>query len=106
MPRVSVKKRDKIAEQIIHQLFEIAPAALFTSEIAESIARDEEFTKAILLELVKKKVAVLISKNSAGKSYLKRRRWRLSNEAYEIYKQRQSTQVQHSIDDTPDEQLR
>lgn len=92
MPRVSTKKRDKIEEQIAHFLFSIAPSTKFTSEIAHEIARDEEFTKVLLEDLSKKKIAIAITKNKDGKTFLKRQRWRLSNEAYEIYKQRQTFQ--------------
>ena len=67
MPQVSSKKKDKIAEQITHFLFESSPDSKFTSEIAESIALDEEFTKAILQDLEKKKIIVSIDKNPNGK---------------------------------------
>ena len=92
MPRVSDRKRTKIQEQIAHFLFSIAPSTKFTNEIAHEMARDEEFTKILLTDLAKKKIIVPISKNKDGKVFLKRQRWRLSNEAYEIYKQRQTFQ--------------
>jgi predicted transcriptional regulator with HTH domain len=91
MPPVSDKKKDKISEQILHFLFEVSPQSKFTSQIAVEIARDEEFTKSILQGLGKKKLVVIVTKNKDGKDYLKRQRWRLSNEAYEIYKQHQLT---------------
>jgi predicted transcriptional regulator with HTH domain len=93
MPKISQKKKDKIAEQILHHLFEISPSSIFTSKIAESIARDEEFIKSLLLELQKKSLVVLVNKNSLGIEYEKRQRWRLSNEAYDIYKKHQDNQV-------------
>ncbi|HEY9705141.1 MAG TPA: hypothetical protein V6C58_22075 [Allocoleopsis sp.] len=89
MPRISPTKKDKISEQIIHYLFSIAPASIYTAEISKEIARDEEFVKSLMLELTKKKLVVQVNKNNKGKIYVKRQRWRLSNEAYEIYKQRQ-----------------
>ena len=93
MPRVSSKKRERIAEQVIHLLFSSAPDSKFTSQISQEIARDEEFTKAILENLEKKKIVLSIDKNKLGKAYLRRRRWRLSNEAYDIYTKRQQTTV-------------
>ena len=92
MPRLSKEKRDKISEQILHHLFTLSPESRFTTEIAKEIARDEEFTKAILLELEKKKLITEIKKNSNGVSYLKRQRWRLSNLAFEAYKKHQLAQ--------------
>ena len=89
MPRLSKEKRDKISEQILHYLFSISPESRFTSEISKEIARDEEFTKSILLELEKNKLASEIKKNSNGITYLKRQRWRLSNQAFEAYQKHQ-----------------
>ena len=94
MPAISQEKRDKISEQIINYLFSISPESKFTSEIAKEIARDEEFTKLLLKELQKKKVIVEINKNSSGKDYLKRARWRLSNEAFEAYNKHQTNSQQ------------
>lgn len=89
MPIISKTKKDKIAEQILHYLFTLAPASAFTSTIGKETARDEEFTKSLLQELEKKKLIIQITKNAQGKDYTKRQRWRLSNEAYEIYKKHQ-----------------
>lgn len=92
MPKLSKEKKDKISEQILHHLFTLSPQSKFTSEIAREIARDEEFTKALLTELEKKKLIVEINKNPEGIEYTKRQRWRLSNQAYEAYKKHQFNQ--------------
>lgn len=93
MPQISQKKKDKISEQILHFLFSTSPAASYTASIAQEIARDEEFTKVLLQELVSKSLIKEISKNPSGLSYTKRRRWALSSQAYEAYKKQQfSTQ--------------
>ena len=89
MPSLSQQKKDKIAEQILHYLFTISPGSSFTSTIAKETARDEEFTKSMLQELQKKSLIVEVSKNAEGIDYLKRKRWRLSNQAYEAYKKHQ-----------------
>lgn len=89
MPTISQKKKEKIAEQILHYLFTISPESKFTSEISAEIARDEEFTKSLLLELKSKNLTIEINKNTKGAPYVKRQRWRLSDKAYEAYKQRQ-----------------
>jgi hypothetical protein len=89
MPRISQQKRDKIQEQILHHLFAISPAAHFTSKIAESIARDEEFTKALLHELKDKNLIINVNKNSSGTQYIRRQRWRLANSTFEAYSKHQ-----------------
>ncbi|PIN90942.1 hypothetical protein COU60_01205 [Candidatus Pacearchaeota archaeon CG10_big_fil_rev_8_21_14_0_10_34_76] len=86
MPPISKIKRDKISEQILHYLFSISPESNFTSKIAEQIIRDEEFTKALLKDLEKNKLIVKIKKSSSGLDYIRRERWRLSNEAYDVFK--------------------
>jgi len=104
MPVISQKKKDKISEQILHHLFEISPSSSFTNKIAETIARDEEFIKSILQDLQKKSLIVLIDKNKEGIKYEKRQRWRLSSQAYDVYKkhQRAFSQV-HSVNSQEDE---
>lgn len=88
--KISNKKREKISEQILALLYSIAPKSLFTSQIASEIARDEEFIKKLLLNLKNKKLVVEIKKNPKGRLYLRRSRWKLSDEAYEVYKHHQS----------------
>ena len=90
--RLSQEKRDKISEQILHYLFSVSPEMKFTAEIARDIARDEEFTKFLLKELKSKELVVEINKNNSGLDYTKRKRWRLSNQAYSAYKNHQSQQ--------------
>lgn len=90
MPSISQQKKDKISEQVLHYLFTISPQSAYTSAIAKETARDEEFIKSLLLELEKKKLVIQINKNSKGINYQRRQRWRLSNEAFEVYKKHQS----------------
>lgn len=91
MPRLSQSKKDKIAEQLLHHLFTRSPEALFTVHIAKEIARDEEFTLSLLKDLAKKKLIIEVAKNPQGADYKARRRWRLANEVYEIYKKKATT---------------
>ena len=86
MPTISKQKKDKISEQILHYLFSESPISRFTSEIAESVARDEEFTKSILLNLKSQGLVLEINKNSLGVQYSRRQRWLLSSEVYNAYK--------------------
>ncbi|MFH1803094.1 MAG: hypothetical protein ABH864_06645 [archaeon] len=89
MPPISQPKKDKISEQILHHLFSVSPQPKFTAEIAREIARDEEFTKLLLTELKSKSLVAEVTKNSGGTDYLRRRRWRLSNSAFEAYSKHQ-----------------
>jgi hypothetical protein len=89
MPPISQPKKDKIAEQMLYHLFSVAPQPLFTAQIAREVARDEEFTRSILDELKAKGIIVEVAKNSSGEDYLRRRRWRLSNQAFEAYSKHQ-----------------
>ncbi len=87
--KISEKKREKISEQILLLLYSLSPKLLFTSNIAQEIARDEEFTKKLLLELRNKNLVREINKNPKGVSYLKRSRWKISDAAYQAYKSHQ-----------------
>jgi len=85
--KLSKEKRDKIAEQALSVLFHIYPHSRFTAELARELARDEEFIKSILLYLKEQSLVVLIKQNSEGVFYSRRQRWRLSNKAYQAYKE-------------------
>jgi len=87
--RISKVKRDKISEQILSYLFSLSPKSIFTSNIAQEVARDEEFIKSLLLSLQQKKLVLVVKKNSKGVDYHRRLRWRLSPEVFEIYKKKQ-----------------
>lgn len=89
MPKISSQKREKISEQILHYLFLVSPESLFTAQIANEIARDEEFTKSLLHELKSKNLLVEVNQNPKGIPYSRRQRWRLSQQAHKIYSQSQ-----------------
>ena len=84
--KISDKKKEKISEQILSYLYSINPKSIFTSQIAEEIARDEEFVKNLLLNLRKRNLIVEIKKNPKGIIYVRRSRWKLSDAAYSVYK--------------------
>lgn len=86
--KISSKKKEKIFEQILSYLFEISPKSAFTSHIARELARDEEFIKHLLNELKFKGLIIEIKKNPQGIKYLKRSRWKLSDQVYSIYKEK------------------
>lgn len=88
--KISSKKKEKIYEQILAILYSTNPKSIFTSYIAKEIARDEEFTKKLLQELKNKKLILEVKKNPKGIDYIRRIRWKLSDEAYNSYKKHQS----------------
>jgi len=88
--RISDKKKERISEQILALLYSITPKSIFTSHIAQEIARDEEFIKNLLLSLKAKKLIVEVKKNPKGTPYIRRSRWKLSDPTYNIYKNHQS----------------
>ena len=83
--RISQEKKDKIAEQVLSYLYHGFPEQPFTAEIAREIARDEEFVKRLLFELKEKQLVIPIRKNSKGKVFTRRLKWRLANKVYDIY---------------------
>jgi predicted transcriptional regulator with HTH domain len=87
--KLSEKKKEKISEQILAFLYSINPRPIFTSYIAEEIARDDELVKELLKKLKQKSLVIEIKKNPNGTDYLKRSRWKLSDSAYKIYKEKQ-----------------
>ena len=87
--KISNEKKEKIYEQILAFLFSKSPQSLFTSKIAYEIARDEEFVKSLLLKLKKDGLVIEIKKNSKGIPYSRRQRWRISDIAFQAYKNHQ-----------------
>jgi|TARA_Y100000310_G_scaffold176084_1_gene176233 predicted transcriptional regulator len=88
--KISDKKKEKIFEQILALLYSNNLKPLFTYEIAQEIARDEEFIKKLLLELLNKKFVFKIDKNPKGIPYIRRARWKLTNNIYQTYKKHQN----------------
>jgi len=87
--RISNIKKEKICEQILCFLYTQSPRPLFTSQIAQEIARDEEFVKKLLDEMLSKKILVKIVKNPKGVPYKRRARWRLGEKTYSLFKAKQ-----------------
>ncbi len=90
--KISQQKKEKIYEQILALLYSVSPKPLFTLNIAQEIARDEEFIKSLLYDLKKKELVIEIKKNPKGLPYLKRSRWKLTDSAYQAYKTHQHKQ--------------
>ena len=89
--KISEEKKRKISEQILAFLYTSNPKPAFTSHIAKEIARDEEFIKEILMGLKKQNLVVGINKGATGKSYKRRIRWKLTDPAFQAYKEANAT---------------
>jgi len=89
MPQISEVKKKRIKETILAHLYHNSPKAFHTYNIAQEIARDEEFTKRLLHELAKEGLIARVSKNSQGIDYLRRERWRISNKVFKAYSELQ-----------------
>lgn len=90
MSKISKEKQEKIMSNILATLYECSPKPLFTSDISKAQARDEEFTKKLLLKLRNKGLVVEIKKNPKGVIYVRRSRWKLTEKAYNAYSQHQT----------------
>lgn len=83
--KISNLKKEKISEQILMFLYLSYPKPVFTSDIAKEIARDEEFTKKLLINLKTKNFVIEIKKNPKGIDYIRRSRWKLQDNVYKAY---------------------
>lgn len=89
MPPISEAKVKKIKEMILAFLFNNSPKSFYPFGIATEIARDEEFIKRLLHELMRDGLVAKISKNPKGIKYLRRERWRLTNKTFKAYSELQ-----------------
>jgi len=87
MVKISSEKKEKIKEHILSFLYHNSPNALFGAHISREVIRDEEFVKNLLLEMEKQRLVTSISKSNNGKDYVRRLRWRLTNDAFRAYKE-------------------
>jgi len=93
--RISKEKIDRIKEEILASLYKNSPKAVFTSDVAMSLIRDEEFIKKLLLELESQNLVVSVKKNSEGIDYSRRLRWRLSAKVFDAYNTIEKQKLQY-----------
>ncbi|MFH1376007.1 MAG: hypothetical protein ABIH25_00050 [Candidatus Woesearchaeota archaeon] len=86
MPIISDKKVKRIKEEVLFTLFDSPLNPLYTSQIADKLIRDEEFTLRLLKELLKDGLIEEINKNTDGKPLLRRKKWLLKPHVYSAYK--------------------
>lgn len=86
MSKISQKKVDKIKENILSVLFDSGMRGMFTKQIGDEIARNDEFILRLLKELEKQKIIKQMNKTKKGTTFIRRKQWTLTNKAYDAYK--------------------
>lgn len=97
--RISKEKIDKIKEEVLSVLFRNSPKAMFTAEVANNMARDEEFIKRLLLEMEESKLLAAVKKNANGINYTRRMRWRLTTATFQAYQRVYSQRINYDEKD-------
>lgn len=87
MVKLSEEKIKLLKDDIISLLYHSHLKPLFTNQIATELRRDNEFIKALLLDLENKGVVERVIKNSQGKSYSLRLKWRIPLKVRMAYEQ-------------------
>lgn len=87
MSKISEKKIQKIKEDVLSILYEAGLRGLFTKQIADEVARNDEFVLRLLKDMEKQKLTKQISKTKKGSSFIRRKMWVLTNKAYDAYSQ-------------------
>ena len=77
MTKISKKKISRIKLQILSLLSKQYPKKFYTAQIAEFLARDEEFTKKILISLKKEGLVEAIREDDKGNFYTRRIKWKM-----------------------------
>ncbi|MDP2906981.1 MAG: hypothetical protein Q8O03_03505 [Nanoarchaeota archaeon] len=86
MSQISKKKVDKIKEDVLSVLFESGLRGMFTKQISDEIARNDEFVLKLLLDLEKQNVVKQIRNTKKGTQFIRRKQWTMTDKAYETYK--------------------
>ena len=81
MSKLSTKNLERLKQEVLHILFQSNLTPLSTKDIAEEMIRDDELVLRLLLDLQKTKLVKL-----ATNSYIRRRYWIMTPEAYTQYK--------------------
>lgn len=87
MSKISQKKVEKIKEEILSVLFEANMRGMFTKQISDEIARNDEFVLKLLLDMEQQNLVKQMKKTRKGTEFIRRKQWTLTDKAYEAYKQ-------------------
>ena len=87
MSKISQKKVEKIKEDILSVLFESGMRGMFTKQISDEIARNDEFVLKLLSDMENQKLVKQMKKTKKGTEFIRRKQWTLTTKAYDAYKQ-------------------
>ncbi|MBI2673121.1 hypothetical protein HYX19_02575 [Candidatus Woesearchaeota archaeon] len=86
MSKISNKNIEKIKNEVLYVLFESKLSGLFTKEIADEVARDDEFILGMLKEFEKNNIIKIVNPPSKT-NFIRRKKWIMTEEAYKKYKE-------------------
>lgn len=86
MSKISQKKVEKIKEDILYVLYDSGLRGVFTKQISEEIARNDEFVLKILKAMEKQRLVKQMRNTKKGTTFIRRKQWTMTDDAYEAYK--------------------
>ena len=86
MSKISQKKVEKIKEEILAILFESGLRGMFTKQISDEIARNDEFVLTLLQDMEKQNLVKQMKNTKKGTQFIRRKQWTMTDKAYEVYK--------------------
>ena len=85
MSKISSLKRERIQEEILRILFESGLHGRYTKQIADELARNDEFLLRLLLDLEKKHLVQHVPATTKGTPFVRRKKWILTAQAHDAY---------------------
>lgn len=85
MSKLNQKTLEKIKSDVLSILYDHNDEGLFSAQIANNIIRDEDFVQNLMLELEKLHVVKRDKLTRKGSNFIRRKRWRLTEKAFEAY---------------------
>ncbi|MDP2908394.1 MAG: hypothetical protein Q8N77_01170, partial [Nanoarchaeota archaeon] len=77
---------EKIKEEILYVLYDSGLRGVFTKQISDEIARNDEFVLKILKTMEKQRLIKQMKNTKKGTTFIRRKQWTMTDEAYEMYK--------------------
>ncbi len=84
MSKISDNKIEKIKEEVLRVLYENYPEFKYTYQISDNLLRNDEFILRLLIDLKKLNLVMNIEESKGNKI---KKKWSLTNIAYDKYKE-------------------